>query len=90
LQAKGAQVVAISTDSSGELARFKASLGAPFPFLSDPDGKISARFAGVSGGRSNRATVILDGHGNIVKVSEGLDALLPDSDIGACPSGGSI
>jgi peroxiredoxin len=79
-------VVAISTDDAPTLAKFKASLGAPFLFLSDPGGKVSAQFAGVSGGVSNRATVILDAHGNITHVSQGMDALIPSDDIDACPT----
>jgi peroxiredoxin len=86
LQKKGAQVVAISTDDAPTLAKFKASLGAPFVFLSDPGGKVSAQFAGTSGGVANRATIVLDQHGNITHVSQGMDAVIPSEDINSCPS----
>jgi hypothetical protein len=46
--AKGAEVVAISLDDVATLKRFRESIGAPFPFLSDPDGRVSRLYAGVS------------------------------------------
>ena len=38
---KGAQVIGISTDDVDTLKRFKEKLGAPFPLLSDPGGKVA-------------------------------------------------
>jgi peroxiredoxin Q/BCP len=78
-------VVGISTDSVDTLRRFKASINAPFPLLSDPGGRVSRLYSGVSGGTANRVTVTIDAYGNIVHVTQGIDALLPNPD--ACPSG---
>jgi len=79
-------VVAISTDDVETLRRFRASLGAPFPFLSDPGGVVSARYAGVWGRSANRVTVTIDRDGTIARVTEGLGAILPEADVRACPT----
>src|SRR3954469_1821400 len=83
--AKGAQVVAISLDDVATLKRFRESIGAPFPFLSDPDGRVSRLYAGVSLGTANRVTVDIDSDGTIAHVRQGMSALFPDADIKACP-----
>jgi peroxiredoxin len=85
IRAKGAEVVAISTDDVEILRRFRESLGARFPFLSDPDGKIAKAYAGVSLNTANRVTVSIDTDGAIAHVTQGLGALFPDEDIQACP-----
>jgi thioredoxin-dependent peroxiredoxin len=77
--------VAISLDDVATLRRFRESIGAPFPFLSDPDGRVSRLYAGVSGGTANRVTVDIDSDGTIAHVRQGLGAILPDTDIKACP-----
>ncbi len=82
---KGAEVVAISTDEVATLKRFRAYIAAPFPFLSDRDGKVSRLYAGVSLGTANRVTVSIDSDGSIANVRKGLGAILPESDIKACP-----
>src|SRR5215471_15898410 len=76
--AKGAEVVAISLDDTATLKRFRASLGAPFPFLSDPDGRVSR-------GTANRVTVDIGSDGTIAHVRQGLGALFPAEDIKGCP-----
>ena len=85
MKAKGAEVVAISTDDADTLRRFRASIGAPFPFLSDPGGRVAAQYAGVSMQTANRVTVDIDGDGTISHVTQGLGAIFPSSDIKACP-----
>jgi len=82
---KGAEVVAISLDDVATLKRFRESLGAPFPFLSDPDGRVSRQYAGVSLGSANRVTVDIDSDGTIAHVRQGLGALFPAEDIKGCP-----
>jgi peroxiredoxin len=77
--------VAISLDDVATLRRFRESIGASFPFLSDPDGRVSRLYAGVSLGTANRVTVDIDGDGTIAHVRQGLDAIFPDKDIKACP-----
>jgi peroxiredoxin len=85
IKAKGAEVVAISTDDVDTLRRFRESLGAQFPFLSDPAGKVAAAYAGVSLKTANRVTVSIEQDGTIAHVTQGLGALFPDEDIQACP-----
>jgi peroxiredoxin len=79
--------VAISIDTLDSLRHFRHSLGATFPFLSDPDGRVSRLYAGVSPlGTVNRVTVDVDRDGIITHVTEGFRAVLPDQDIKACPA----
>jgi peroxiredoxin len=87
--AKGAQVVAISTDDLETLKRFKAELGAPFRFLSDPEGKVAALYGGAKDGHAKRATFVVNQDGTIAHVDEGMAALAPDPAIAACPSKGA-
>lgn len=84
LEARGAQVVGISMDDVATLARFKATLRAPYIFLSDPDGAVSQQYAGVSLGTANRVTVTVAPDGTITRVTAGLTALFPGGDIAAC------
>ena len=77
--------MAISLDDRETLRRFRESLGATFPFLSDPDGRVSRLYGGVSMGTANRITVDIDSDGTIAHVTQGLGAILPDKDIEACP-----
>jgi peroxiredoxin Q/BCP len=81
---RGARVVAISTDDPATLARFKASLGAPFTFLSDPEGAVSRQYAGVSLGTANRATVTVTREGRVARITAGLPAIFPAEDIAGC------
>lgn len=85
LTARGARVVGISTDDPDTLARFKASLGAAYTFLSDRDGAVSRQYAGVSLGTANRVTVTVAPDGRVTRVTTGLAAIFPGGDIGACP-----
>jgi peroxiredoxin len=87
LGARGARVVGISTDDRQTLARFKASLSAPYTFLSDPDGVVSRQYAGVSLGTANRVTVTVGTDGRIVRITAGLPAIFPAGDIAACAVG---
>ena len=77
--------MAISLDDVATLRRFRASIGATFPFLSDPDGRVSRLYAGVSLGSANRVTVDIDADGTIAHVRQGLSAIFPNADIKACP-----
>jgi peroxiredoxin len=83
---RGARVVAISVDDGPTLARFKASLGAPYTFLSDPGGKVAELYGGVSAGTANRITVTVGPDRRIRRVTAGLGALFPGGDIEACGS----
>ncbi len=85
LTAKGAQLCAISLDDRETLARFKASLGASFRFLSDPEGEVSRQYGGVSMGTANRVTVTIGQDGHITRLTSGLSAIFPGGDIRECP-----
>lgn len=89
VQTNGAQVVAISTDDTETLKKFKESLGAPFTFLSDPDGKVAAQYGGVDGGHAKRATYTVAKDGTIGHEEVGMAALVPDSSIDACAPKGA-
>jgi thioredoxin-dependent peroxiredoxin len=84
LAGKGAQLFAISVDDRETLARFRTSLGAPFRFLSDPDGKVAARYGGVTSGQANRITVTVGPDQVITRITAGLPAIFPRGDIDAC------
>jgi thioredoxin-dependent peroxiredoxin len=86
LAAKGAQLCAISVDDRETLARFRASLGASFRFLSDPDGEVSRLYGGVSLGTANRITVTVGQDGRVSRVTSGLSAIFPGADIEDCPA----
>ena len=88
IQAKGAQVVAVSTDDAATLKKFKESLGAPFLFLSDPDGKVSARYGGTTVGYSKRATFVIDKNGTVTHIDTGSAAIEPATAVNACPRAG--
>jgi peroxiredoxin Q/BCP len=87
ITAKGAQVVGISTDDLETLKKFKESLGAPFPFLSDPGGKVADQYGGTDSGYAKRATFVVGQDGVIGHVDESMAAVIPDAAIEACPSG---
>src|SRR5512143_3951991 len=85
VRAKGGAVLAISTDDVATLKRFKESLGAPFIFLADPDGKVAAQYGGVMAeGYANRATFVATPAGTIGHSEEGMAALNPASAVAAC------
>jgi thioredoxin-dependent peroxiredoxin len=81
---RGARVVGISVDDPATLARFKQSLGAPYTFLSDPQGQVSRLYAGVSAGTANRVTVTVGADRMVRRVTKGLSAIFPGGDIEAC------
>ena len=83
---KGAQVVAISTDDLDTLKRFKESLGAPFTFLSDPQGKVASLYGGTTESYAKRATFVVNQDGTVGHTEEGMAALVPDQAIDACPT----
>ena len=88
--AKGAQVVAISTDDIATLKKFKESLGAPFTFLSDPGGKVASQYGGMMAdkGLANRSTFVVNEDGTIGHTEEGMAALNPGA-VDACPMKGA-
>ncbi|HEY0710912.1 MAG TPA: peroxiredoxin family protein [Polyangia bacterium] len=85
LIARGARLFAVSMDRPETLDRFRSSLRADFPFLSDPDGTVSRLYAGVTAGRSKRVTVTIDADGKVARLTTGARAIFPGGDIVACP-----
>src|SRR6266545_5917967 len=84
---KGAQVVAISTDDTETLKKFKESLGAPFTFLSDPGGTVAAQYGGAEEGYAKRRTFVVNPDGTIAHTDADMAALVPDPAIDACARG---
>jgi peroxiredoxin Q/BCP len=70
------------------LKKFKESLGAPFPILSDPDGKVADAYGGTSEGHAKRVTFVIAQDGTIGHSDSGMAALIPDPAIDACPGKG--
>jgi peroxiredoxin Q/BCP len=86
LLGRGGQLLAISVDDPATLARFKASLVAPFKFLSDSGGVVSRLYGGITGsGKANRITVTIGPDGIITRITAGAMAIFPAGDIAACP-----
>jgi peroxiredoxin Q/BCP len=85
LVTRGARLLAISVDDPPTLARFKASLAAPYSFLSDRDGKVARLYGGItSQGKARRMTVTVGTDGRITRITAGALALFPGADIKAC------
>jgi peroxiredoxin Q/BCP len=87
VQAKGAQVVGISTDSVETQRKFKAEHGLPYTLLSDQGGKVAAAYSGKMPvlGVANRANFVIDQDGTITAIIQGGDAVDPSSAIAHCP-----
>ena len=87
---KGAQVIGISTDDVATLKSFKEKLGAPFPLLSDPGGKVAKQYAGLMPvvGLATRSNIVLGKDGVVKEVVTGGDAVDPSTAIASCPSAG--
>lgn len=87
VEARGAQVVGISTDSVETQRRFKAELKLPYPLLSDADGAVSRAYSGTMPvvGVANRANFVIGQDGTILQIVEGSDAIDPNGAIAACP-----
>ena len=80
------QVVAVSTDFTPSLARFKKDLNADFPMLSDHMRKVSELYGVLvpTMGIANRTTFVIDTDGKIVNIEEGTAAMDPTGAETAC------
>jgi peroxiredoxin Q/BCP len=91
VEAKGATLVAVSTDDSATQKRFKESVKAPYQLLSDPDGKIASQYGGtipvvnVVKPLAKRVTFVIDGSGTVQQIVTGNDAVDPAAAISSCP-----
>ena len=84
---KGAQVVAVSTDSVETQKKFKDEYKLPYPLLSDADGKVADQYGGRIPvvGLASRATYVVGADGLIKEIVTGGAAIDPNSAIAACP-----
>ena len=91
MEKKGARVVGISTDDLDTLRRFKDETKAPFPLLSDPDGKVAEQYTGLMPvfKVAKRSNVVIGQDGNVKEIVTGGDAVDPSSAISACPLHGT-
>lgn len=82
-------MVAISTDDVETLRKFKQETKAPYPLLSDADGKVAKSWAGLLPvvGLSKRANVVVGQDRRVKEVTEGGDAVDPSAAVAACPVG---
>jgi thioredoxin-dependent peroxiredoxin len=87
VEAKGATVVGISTDSVETQKKFKTELKLPYELLSDEGGKVAKQYAGTMAvvGVANRANFVIGQDGLVKEIVAGGDAVDPTSAIAACP-----
>jgi thioredoxin-dependent peroxiredoxin len=87
VQAKGAQVVGISTDDVETQKKFKAEHKLPYTLLSDQGGKVVAQYSGKMPviGLAKRANFVVDQDGTVKAIVDGGAAVDPSSAIADCP-----
>jgi peroxiredoxin Q/BCP len=87
VDAKGATVLGVSTDSVETQKKFKAELKLPYELLSDEGGKVAKQYAGTMAvvGVANRANFVIGQDGLVKELVAGGDAVDPTSAIAACP-----
>ena len=73
----------ISEDDAETAEKFRASLKAPFPFLGDPDAKVSKAYGIDAGGYAKRVTFVVGLDGKILHVEH--DKLETTDALDACP-----
>jgi len=80
-----AQLLAISADTAETETKFRASIGADFPFVADPEAKLitlyDVKLPVLT--LANRATFVIDKNRRIVSITSGGDAVDPSAAIGA-------
>jgi len=86
-------VIGISVDDRETLKRFKAETNAPFPLLSDPDGKVAKLYSGLLPlpivNLARRANVVVGEDGLVKEIVTGNAAVDPSSAIASCPIHGA-
>lgn len=87
VEAKGAQVVGISTDKVETQRKFKERYQLPYPLLADEGGKVAAQYSGTMAlvGFARRANFVIGQDGLVKAIVEGSDAVDPTSAIASCP-----
>lgn len=84
--AKGARILAISTDKESRQAEFRAAIGAPFGFVADSKGELTRLF-GVKTPLvtfARRFTFVIGKGRKILHVESGGSAIDPSSAAEAC------
>jgi peroxiredoxin len=83
-------VVAISTDDTATLKKFKEKTKAPYPLLSDPEGKVASAWVGLMPvvKVAKRANFVVGKDGLVKEVVEGSDAIDPTAAVNACSAEG--
>jgi thioredoxin-dependent peroxiredoxin len=86
-QARGAQVIGVSTDPVDRQKEFKTKSRIPYPLLSDPKGEVVEKYPGKMAllGFAKRANFVVGQDGKVTAIVEGSDAIDPTSAIAACP-----
>lgn len=80
-------MLAVSTDDKETMAKFRAELGADYPFIPDPDAKLVKLFdtkTPLLPLASRRTFVIGEGR-KVLAVQSGSDAIEPGGAISSCP-----
>lgn len=85
LDERGATVVAVSVDPPDQVKKFKESLGATFPFLSDEGGSAAKRYGVYDEGRNfaRRVTFVVGVDGTITHIER--DKVDTEGVLAACP-----
>lgn len=85
LAERGATVVAVSVDAPDQVKKFKESLGATFPFLSDDDASVAKKYGVYDEGRdyARRVTFVVGADGTITHVER--NKLDTEGVLAACP-----
>jgi len=80
-------MVAVSMDDAETMKKFKASLGAEYPMIPDPQGKVVGAYDVKTGPLpfAQRFTFVIGQDRKIVSVQSGGDAIDPAGSIKACP-----
>jgi thioredoxin-dependent peroxiredoxin len=87
LEQSQAQVLAVSTDDKEQMKKFKESLKASFPFIPDPEAKLTklydVKLPVMT--MAQRYTFVVGEDRKVLKVESGSDAVDPAEAIAACP-----
>ena len=80
-------MVAVSMDDAATMKKFKESLGATYPMIPDPQGKVVGAYDVKSGPLpfAQRFTFVIGQDRKVILVQSGADAIDPAGSIKACP-----
>jgi thioredoxin-dependent peroxiredoxin len=80
-------MVAVSMDDASTMKKFKESLGAEYPMIADPQGKVVGAYDVKTGPLpfAQRYTFVIGQDRKVISVQSGGDAIDPAGSIKACP-----